>query len=157
MSLRFLLLSVSEYMTASAPLLARCRRIAKKANWRVRVTGSSEPDAKADLGLVLEAEETIVARLTGLGAMVIATTQRLVVVRDGAGFRPRSGVRSWPHDAKVKVSLAAPRQGQARIVVRGGGGADNEVSMFFTAERWPEAERLVSEVKRLTRLHGEHG
>jgi hypothetical protein len=137
-------------------MLARGCRVAKAGDWRSHVTGSSEPDAEADVGLVLGAEETVVARLTGLGATVFATTQRLVVVRDGAGFRPRSGVRSWPHDAKLQVSLAPPRQGQARIVVRGGGGTDSEVSMFFTAERWPEAQRLVSEVKRLARLHGEH-
>jgi hypothetical protein len=120
------------------------------------VTGSSKSGADADPRLVLETRESVVAGLTGLGAILFVTTQRLVVVRDGAGFRPRSGVRSWPLNANLDVSLSAPKRGQARIVVRAGKGPDNKVSMFFAAERWPEAARIVGEVRRLSRLDGEH-
>jgi hypothetical protein len=79
----------------------------------------------------------------------------LVVLRDGAEFRPRSGVRSWAHNAILEASLSPPKRGQARIVLRAGRGPDNEVSMFFVAERWPEAARIVGEVRRLSRLDGE--
>jgi hypothetical protein len=120
------------------------------------VTGSSEADATADLGLVLGAGDSVVARLTGLGASLFVTTQRLAVVRDGAGFRPRSGVRSWAHDAIQGVSLSPPKHGQARMVVRAGYGPDNEVSMFFAAERLAEATHVVAEVRRLSKLEVDH-
>jgi hypothetical protein len=119
---------------------------------RRSVTDSSEADGEAALGLVLEMGESVVARLTGRGASLVVTTRRLAVVREGAGFRPRSGVRSWRHDAIQGVSLWPPKRGQGRMVVRVGSGPDNEVSMFFGADRWPEAARIAGEVRRLSRL-----
>jgi hypothetical protein len=127
-----------------------------KGEWKRIVTGSSEADAEADLGLVLEDGERVVARLAGFGASIVVTMQRLVVVRDRAGFRPRSGVRSWRHEAVHGISLSPPMRGQARIVVRAGSGPDSEVSMFFAAEHWPEAARIVGEVRRLAGLDGTH-
>jgi hypothetical protein len=47
-------------------------------------------------------------------------------------------------------------RGQARIVVRAGSGPDGEVSMFFAAEHWPEAARVVGEVRRLAGIEGTH-
>lgn len=125
-----------------------------KGESRRIVAGSSEADAEADLGLVLEAGESVVARLAGFGASIVVTTQRLVVVRDGAGFRPRSGVRSWRHEAIQGVSLSPPKRGQARMVVQAGSGPENEVSVFFAAERWPEAARIVGDVRRHAGLDG---
>jgi hypothetical protein len=90
------------------------------------------------------------------GASIVTTMYRLVVVRDRAGFRPRSGVRSWRHEVIHGISLSPPMRGQARMVVRAGSGPDSEVSMFFAAEHWPEAARIVGEVRRLAGLDGTH-
>jgi hypothetical protein len=49
------------------------------------------------------------------GASIVTTMHRLVVVRDRAGFRPRSGVRSWRHEVIHGISLSPPMRGQARI------------------------------------------
>jgi hypothetical protein len=121
------------------------------------VTRSSDSGAEADEGLALEAEEGVVARLTGLGASLFVTTNRLVIVRDGAEFRPRSGIRSWPHDSITAVSLAPPKHGQGRIVVRAGPRPDDEVSMFFVVERWPDAANALAQIRRLSRLDPRQG
>jgi hypothetical protein len=85
------------------------------------------------------------------------TNHRLVIVRDGAAIRPRSGVRSWPHHELHGVWLSPPKRGQARIVVRAGSSPEGEVSMFFAAEAWPEAERMVGEIRRIWRLGRDQG
>ena len=119
------------------------------------MTGSSDSGAEADVGFWLEGDERVVARLAGLGASLLVTTHRLVIVRDGAGFRPRSGIRSWPHESIHGVFLSPPKRGQARITVRAGPKPENAVSMFFAAEFWPNAEHAVGEIRRALRLGGE--
>ena len=121
------------------------------------MTGSFSPGTGDDSRLWLEGDESVVTRLTGLGASLFVTTHRLVIVRDGAEIRPRSGVRSWPHHELHGVWLSPPKRGQARIVVRAGSSAEGEVSMFFAAEVWYEAERTVSEIRRIWRLGRDHG
>ena len=68
-------------------------------------------------------------------------------MRDGSKFRPRSGVRSWLFDRVRGVSLVEPKRGQARIIVRTDDPPPGTVSMFFEARRWPDAERLVHEIR----------
>jgi hypothetical protein len=96
----------------------------------------------------LDDDEDVIAMLVGNGANLLATRRRIVIVRDGSGFRPRSGVRSWPYDRIVRVSLVQPTHGQARILVRTGDHPWQVVSMFFDSRRWPDAERLVGEIRR---------
>lgn len=95
----------------------------------------------------LDAGEHVIAELIGEGASLLATPQRVVLVREGSEFRPRNGVRSWPHDRIAHVSLVRPMHGQARIVIV----TDNprqRVSVFFDFRRWREAEQLAAEIRR---------
>jgi hypothetical protein len=114
------------------------RPVPRAPNRRSTVTRSSDSGAEADVRLWLEGHELVVARLAGLGASLFVTTYRLVIVRDGARRRPRSGIQSWPHDSIHRVS--PPKRGQARIAVRAGPRPEGAVSMFFAAEFWPNAE-----------------
>ena len=116
------------------------------------MAGTSDRVQEAHDDRWIERDERVVSRLTGLGATLVVTTHRLVLVRDGAGHRPRSGVRAWRPDAINDVLLLPPKHGQARIVVRTDAGPDHQVSMFFAADEWPNAARLVGEVRRLSRL-----
>jgi hypothetical protein len=112
----------------------------------------SERDGGVDVEHWLEADEGVVARLSGLGASLFLTTQRLVLVREGAEFRPRTGVRSWPRDSLRRVSLSPTKSGQARIVVRAGPRAEDEVSVFFAAEEGADAALLIREIRTVLRL-----
>jgi hypothetical protein len=119
------------------------------------VTGPFDFDAEADVGPWREADEAVVARLTGLGASLFVTGRRLVIVREGAEHRPRTGVRSWSYHSIHEVSLSPLRRGQARIVVRTGPRPEDKVSMFFSEKHWPDAEHAIGEIRRLLRLEGD--
>jgi len=105
-----------------------------------------EPGGK-DLRRWLDADESVIVALTGDGASLLATPTRLVLVREGSEFRPRTGLRSWPYDRLVRVSLVQPRHGQARIVVVTADSPRQPVSMFFELRRWGDAERLAGEIR----------
>jgi hypothetical protein len=106
-----------------------------------------EPDP-TDFRSWLEADEDIVAILIGKGASLVATGRRVVILRDRSSYRPRTGVRSWPFERIVSVSLSEPHRGQARILLRTGKMPWEAVSVFFNARDWQEAEEIVALIRR---------
>ena len=119
---------------------------------RSDMTGSiGDEGSAAQRGDWLEADEEPVARLTGVGASLIVTDRRVVIVRDGSGFRPRSGTRSWPYESVLRVSISEPMRGQARIVIRTGPRPWQAVSMFVKLAELRDAERVASEIRRRLR------
>ena len=117
-------------------------------NHRDIVKGSPdmEPDG-TDPRRWLDADESVIATLTGDGASLLATPTRIVLVREGSEFRPRTGLRSWTYDRVMRVSLVQPRHGQARILVVTADNPRQPVSMFFELPRWRDAERLAAEIR----------
>jgi hypothetical protein len=97
---------------------------------------------------VLEPDEELVAHLTGVGASLLVTQRRVVIVRHRSAFRPRSGIRSWTYDNNFQVSTSPPRRGHAQFMLRTGSGARQAVSLFFAAEQVPDAQRLVGEIRK---------
>ena len=69
-----------------------------------------------------------------------------MVIREGTHFRPRNGIRSWPHGELRDVSLALPRRGHGRIVLREGRDPKQAVSVFIEADSWSAAERIVGDI-----------
>lgn len=106
--------------------------------------GLSDVEAPRDW---LAAEEAVLASLIGAGASMFATDRRLVIVRSGAGFRPRTGIRSWPYDRIVEVSLSGSTRGQALILVRTGRLPWQAVSMFLDSRQRPDAQRLIDQIR----------
>ena len=113
----------------------------------VKGTPDMERDG-ADPRSWLDADEPVIAELIGNGASLLATPRRIVLVREGSEYRPRSGVRSWPYDGIVLVSLVRPRHGQARILLVTADHPRQPVSVFFELRRWRDAERLAAEIRR---------
>lgn len=91
--------------------------------------------------------EEIVDEVAGLGATLALTPTRVVVVRQGAHFRPISGVRAWPYGAVRAVHLSPQTHGNGRIVLRVGVYPWQALSVFVDAERWPDAERIVGQIR----------
>jgi hypothetical protein len=91
--------------------------------------------------------EEVVDEVSGLGATLALTPTRVVVVRQGASFRPISGVRSWPYRAIRAVQLSPLTHGSGRIVLRVGLYPWQALSVFIDAERWPAAERIVGQIR----------
>jgi hypothetical protein len=89
----------------------------------------------------------IVDHVSGVGAMLVITQTHAVVIREGAHFRPRSGVRAWPYDAVRDVRLSAPRHGNGRLVLRTGPYPWQAVSLFIDAKQWSAAERVAGHIR----------
>ncbi|HXI80204.1 MAG TPA: hypothetical protein VNM34_05225 [Verrucomicrobiae bacterium] len=106
---------------------------------------------ETDLRSWLEVGEDVLAVLIGQGASLIATERRVVLLRDRSSTRPRTGVRSWPFDRIVTVSLSEPHRGQARILLRTGRMPWEAVSMFFDGQDWHEAESFVAVIRQRQR------
>ena len=96
---------------------------------------------------ILESGEEVVDLLPGLGATLVVSSQRVIVVREGTHYRPRNGVRSWRHGELRDVALSLPRRGHGRIVLVEGRDPKQAVSVFIEAESWTAAERIVGEIR----------
>ena len=93
--------------------------------------------------------EDVVDQVPGLGATLIITPTRAVLVRHGAQHRPRSGVRSWPYSTLRDVQVVPPRHGNGRVVLRLGPYPWQAVSLFVDAAEWTAAERVVGKIRAL--------
>jgi hypothetical protein len=102
--------------------------------------------------LTSAAGETVLEQVQGLGATLMVTTSRVIVIRQGAHFRPRSGIREWPLETLRDVQLAPPKHGNGRVVLRTGPYPWQAVSLFVSAQEWRAAERAVGQIRvRLAR------
>ena len=99
------------------------------------------PDVAMTLGKVLHTGEGILGVVTSLAGSLVLTDQRLVIVREGHGYRPQSGVRSWDLASRVDFRYGPPQGGMGRLVVGDGKAA---TSFFVRKSDWTEALRLVT-------------
>lgn len=105
---------------------------------------SGEPGTAA---LAIALAEEVDDRVDGLGATLVITPTRAVIVRQRAEVRPRSGIRAWPYDELSDVQLVPPRHGNGRVILRTGVETWRAVSVFVDAADWPAAERVVGMIR----------
>jgi hypothetical protein len=113
-----------------------------------------EPSAKAvellrgPTGSVLRATLAPTERLThgvpAVGCTVALTTRRLLVIRDGSAFRPKSGVREWPLDVALDVTPRLVRHGSGSLVIRLG---RDVTSVFVPTQEWVAALERVGALR----------
>ena len=94
--------------------------------------------AGADLG----PEETLLAVLRGIGAVMFLTTRRVIVARDGFERRPRSGISSYPLESIRHLRLELGSAPSGRIIVWTDASRE-AVSMFFDARSLDRAQELI--------------
>jgi hypothetical protein len=104
-------------------------------------------DRDLDAAAAAAAGEPVSEQVQGLGASLLVTPTRAIVVRQGAHFRPRNGVREWPLSSLRDVQLSPPRNGNGRVVLRTGPYPWQAVNVFISAQEWPAAERVVSQIR----------
>jgi hypothetical protein len=107
---------------------------------------------------VLEPGEDVAAVLHAIGCLLVLTDRRLVLIRDGRTFRPRSGIQVWPLDATLSVRSTPTASQPGRVLIAtsrpSSGGhttARHTTSVFVAADQHRAADRLVSEAHR--RIH----
>jgi hypothetical protein len=97
-------------------------------------------------------DEVVLDEVAGIGAVLVVTSDRVAVIRQGAYFRPRSGIRAWPHGALRDVHLEQPRNGSGSVILRIGPFPWQAVSLFVGANEWVAAERVVAQIRSLVAL-----
>ncbi len=118
-----------------------------------RTAGSEtlSDDARQALAPVLEASERIERVTAAVGCTLVLTDRRLLVIRDGAKFRPRSGVRWWPLHRDLTLRLARVRHDTSRLVIQRDG---RPASVFLTGTQVRDAQALIAEIRHRTFADG---
>ena len=101
--------------------------------------------AKAALMSVMESGEQVEQIALAVGCSLVLTDRRLLLVRDGAAHRPRSGIGSWPTDDRLRVHLEVSLHGTPGLSIT----RDRQsASVFLIAARIQEVRSLVAAVRR---------
>jgi len=101
------------------------------------------------LQATLEPDESITHVVPAIGCALVLTSRRLLVVRDGSAFRPRTGVREWPIGPDLAVAAGLVRQGTGNLVIR---WERDITSVFVRAGQWNETLDLVGAVRGRVRV-----
>ena len=101
------------------------------------------------LRAALRADEAVTHAVPAIGCMLVLTNRRLLIVRDGSEFRPRTGVREWDVGPGLAVRAGLVRQGIGSLMIRW----DRDItSVFVRADRWDEALDLIGAVRGRVRV-----
>lgn len=65
---------------------------------------------------VLEPGEGVEQIALAVGCCLVLTERRLLLVREGADHRPKTGIGSWPTDERLRLHLEAGAATSARTV-----------------------------------------
>ena len=99
------------------------------------------------IAAVLEPAETVELVAPAVGSSLVLTQRRLMVIRDGANFRPKTGVRTFELDAAVAIRIGPARR---RVILESGG---KTINVFVRSEQLAQAEAFVAEVRH--RIYGD--
>jgi hypothetical protein len=105
--------------------------------------------AQFGLAQVLDPEETIDQVAPAVGSVLVLTNRRLLVVREGARFRPKTGIRSFAFDLDLRIRLGPGRKG---VIIA---TPVETINVFVRVEQVAAAELLLAEVRR--RIYGNPG
>ena len=109
-----------------------------KSAWNALLT----EDARAALETALEPSERVQLVAPAVGCAIVLTQRRLIVVRDGAKFRPKTGVRAFAIDQGLAVRIGPARQ---RVIIESEG---RTITTFVRQEQLERAEALIAELRR---------
>jgi hypothetical protein len=77
-----------------------------------------------------------------VGCSLVLTDRHLAVVRDGAAYRPKTGVRSFVLARGLEVRIGPARR---RVIIELGG---RTINLFVRSEQLHQAEVLLAEARR---------
>ena len=101
----------------------------------------SEP-VRVALEGALEADERVDLVAPVVGSYLILSDRHLILLREGANFRPATGIRSYALDRTLEVRIAPTTK---QVIIESEGRA---VSVFIRTEQLLEVEAVVAELRR---------
>jgi hypothetical protein len=95
-------------------------------------------------------DDAVLVVLRGIGAWMFLTEEHLIVARDGAHFRPRTGVQALTIDAirHIRIDLGTGAAASGRIAVWTT-DPHEVLSMFFDARSVERAHHLLDVARPL--------
>ena len=94
------------------------------------------------LEAVLDPAESVDFVAPAVGSSLVLTQRRLIVVRDGASFRPKSGVRPFDLSVGLSIRMGPTRR---RLIIESEAGT---INVFVRSEQLAQVEAFVAEVRR---------
>ena len=107
---------------------------------------------EALLALDLGADERLERVAAVVGCTLVLTDRRLALIRDGANFRPKTGVHSWSVDRGLDLQVSRMRHDTGRLLI---GPKESSVSVFVTTAQLPAVRAIIAEVR--SRAYAEEG
>ena len=101
------------------------------------------PADRGALESILAPGEVILQLTPVVGSTLVLTTARLYVLRDGARFRPKHGIVSWPLDFRLEIRIGPPSHGTRRFSIAGTG---RPASVFVTTDELAATFAFAREV-----------
>jgi hypothetical protein len=123
--------------------------LADSKGWSGRESASEPNDS--DLEEEREGPDTpeaLLVVLRGIGSWMFLTDHHLIVARDGADWRPRTGYRFQSLDSIRHIRIELGRAPSGRIAVWTT-GPEEVISMFFDARSLDRAQELVEVARPL--------
>lgn len=103
--------------------------------------------AREAIAAVLAPGESVEFVAPAVGSWLVLTQRRLIVVRDGASFRPKSGVRPFALEPGLSIRVGPARR---QVIIHSDAGT---ITLFVRPEQLAQAETVVAEVRR--RIYGD--
>ena len=103
--------------------------------------------AREAIAAVLDPAESVELVAPAVGSSLVLTRRRLMVVRDGASFRPKTGVRTFALGSGIAIRIGP---GRRRVIIESAG---KTINLFVRSEQLAQAEAFVAEVRR--RIYGD--
>ena len=98
-------------------------------------------DVLRSLADVFRPGEDVLGSVSSLAGSLVLTDRRVLIVREGRGYRPLTGIRSWDIGPGIDFTYWPPRGGLGRLMIGKGKAA---TSFFVKARDWDAALRLVT-------------
>ncbi len=103
-------------------------------------------DVMRSLADIFRPGEEVLGSVSSLAGSLVLTDRRVLILREGRGYRPQSGIRSWDIEPGIVFTFGQPRGGLGRLMIGTGKAA---TSFFVRTSDWDAALRLVSQAHRL--------
>jgi hypothetical protein len=100
----------------------------------------------------LEDGEEVSHLVPAIGCVIALTSERLLLVREGSSFRPKTGVRSWQVADGLIVRPGLVRRGTGSLTI----AEDRDLtSVFIRSDNWDAALELAGAVRGRVRVDEE--
>lgn len=109
--------------------------------------GPKQDELRIALDRALEPAEEVELTARAVGCTLVLTDRRLLLVREGASYRPSSGIRSWALDRDLVLRLGRAHRQTHRLVIE---RAAETASVFLSSEQLPEAKTLIERARQRT-------